>query len=370
MFFCYFTNILCIVGDQERILFVHTTTGFVPGLERIVDRENLYNDVLSMYKEGDIVCEYPLFVKYKGENALDDGGVQRDMFSAFWGDAYINLFEGAKTLVPMVQPGIDIANFSTLGRIISHGYLACGFLPVRIVLPSLISMVLGPSVMIPPSILIESFSEYVSEVERLKIKAALACSLPFSPSVAEDLVNILSRFGCRQIPTYLNLPKLIEDVARYEFCVKPAAALALIHAGIPSNHRLFWQKKSACDVHDLFYAMTVTPTKVLALLELPSANNENESRMFGYLTTMIGNMKTTELSLFLRFVTGASVCIVPKITVEFNGLDGFARRPIAHTCDSVLELPTSYINYDDFYSEFQLILNETMKTFAWRMDAI
>ena len=232
-------------------------------------------------------------------------------------------------------------------------------------------MLLGPSVTIPSSLIIDSFSDYVSDIERLKLQEVLATSLPFSPSlISEDLLSILSRFGCRQIPTHVNLPKRIEDVARYEFCVKPAAALALIHAGIPHTHAPFWKNKSASDVHSLFYAMTVTPSKVLSLLELPSASNENESRVFGYLTTMVGNMKVTELTHFLRFVTGASACIVPKITVEFNGLKGFARRPIAHTCDSVLELPTSYVNYDDFFSEFQLILTETRETFAWRMDAI
>ena len=346
------------------------TATFVPGQERIINRENLYSDVLSMYKEGDVVCEYPLFVKYKDEIAVDDGGVQRDMLSAFWADAYVRLFEGATTLIPMVEPGIDITTFSTLGRIISHGYLACGFLPVRIALPSLISMLLGPSVMIPSSIVIQSFSEYVSEVERQQLKTALASSLPFSPSMAEGLVSILSRFGCRQMPNHLILPKLIEDMARYELCVKPAAALALVHAGIPHSHQLFWQKKNASDVHDLFYGMTVTPNKVLSLMEFLGPKNENESRVFGYLTTMVGNMTVTELSQLLRFITGASACIVPKIRVEFNGLEGVARRPIAHTCDCVLELPTSYINYDDFYTEFKLVLHATSESFVWRMDAI
>ena len=87
---------------------------------------------------GAVFNEHPLFITYIGENAVDDGGVQRDMFSAFWSSAYVHLFEGSKTLIPMVQPGIDITNFSTLGKIISHGYLECGFLPVRIALPSLI----------------------------------------------------------------------------------------------------------------------------------------------------------------------------------------------------------------------------------------
>lgn len=68
------------------------------------------------------------------------------MLSAFWVDAYARLFEGSKTLVPMVHPGLDMSIFPILGRIISHGYLACGVLPVCIALPTLITMVLGPTV--------------------------------------------------------------------------------------------------------------------------------------------------------------------------------------------------------------------------------
>ena len=63
---------------------------------------------------------------------------------------------------------------------------------------------------------------------------------------------------------------------------------------------------------------------------------------------MLGNMQTAELKLFLQFVTGSSVCIAPKITVTFNSVDGLARHPIAHTCDFTIELPITYVNYDDF----------------------
>ena len=49
----------------------------------MVNRETLYHDVLSMYQEGSMALEHPLFIKYEGENAVDDGGVQRDMFLHF-----------------------------------------------------------------------------------------------------------------------------------------------------------------------------------------------------------------------------------------------------------------------------------------------
>ena len=81
---------------------------------------------------------------------------------------------------------------------------------------------------------------------------------------------------------------------------------------------------------------------------------------YAYLTTMIGNMQRQELRLFLRFVTGGSVCIAPKIKIAFNNLSGLGRRPIAHTCDFLLVLPVSYINYEDLCSDFK----------AWRMDSV
>ncbi len=63
--------------------------------------------------------------------------------------------------------------FPIIGRVLSHGFLACGFFPVSIALPSLISMVLGPTVPIPVSALMESFTDYVSDFERNTLNSDL-----------------------------------------------------------------------------------------------------------------------------------------------------------------------------------------------------
>ena len=47
------------------------------------------------------------------------------------------------------------------------------------------------------------------------------------------------------------------------------------------------------------------------------------------------------------------VLFVPQINVEFSALSGFGRRPLAHTCDIILELPSAYTNYEDFLWKFQ-----------------
>ena len=315
------------------------------GPTHLVDRAAIFKTVLSVYEQESVALEYPMYVKFDGEVGVDEGGVQRDMFTAFWEEAYTHLFEGATTVVPMVHSQMDMTTYVLLGRLISHGYLATGILPDRIALPSLLVALLGPSVKISTSTLLEAFLDYVSATERTILKRALDnCNVSFQPEELDQIIAILSRFGCRIMPTPSSLISIIEQAARYEFCLKPAAALAVLHSGIPSCHKAFWNGKSPDDIVSLHCRLIATPSKVLAMFDLSSVRNPAEERVYGYLISMVGNMQIPELKLFLRFVTGCSVCIGSKINITFNSLSGLARRPIAHTRDFNLELPTTYMN--------------------------
>ena len=95
--------------------------------------------------------------------------------------------------------------------------------------------------------------------------------------------------------------------------------------------------------------------------------NPNEDRVYGYLLQAIGNMRTEELRRFLRFTTGSSVMRESKIKVLFNILEDLARRLIAHTCSSSLELPATYLSYVQFESELTSVLTSEL---AWKKDAI
>lgn len=182
-----------------------------------------------------------------------------------------------------------------------------------------------------------------------------------------ELTAVLSRFGCRKIPKPLTWTSEVEKIAKYEFCIKPAAGIAEINSGLA--FRDYWAKKTPSEVHSLHCRLSATPSKVISILDIQTSNL-SEQRVSGYLTTMLGNLSMQDVRLFLRFATGASVCIAPKLTVTFNNLSGLGRRPIAHTCNYLLELPTSYVNYDDFAAEFKAIFSSTDSEFSWRMDAI
>ena len=80
---------------------------YVYGTEHTVDRANLYDDVLKLYQEGNIATECPIYIHFKGEIAVDVGGVQCDMLSGFWETAYKKLFESHSILTPMLHPQTD-----------------------------------------------------------------------------------------------------------------------------------------------------------------------------------------------------------------------------------------------------------------------
>ena len=338
------------------------------GPTHLVDRATIFKSVLTIYEQESV---YPMFIKFVGEIGVNEGGLQRDMFTAFYEEAYAHLFEGATTVIPMVRCQMDMATYALLGRIISHGYLVTGILPDRIALPSLLVALLGPSVKISTSTLLDAFLDYISATERTVLKKALDnCNATYKPEELDQIIAILSRFGCRMVPTPSLLISIIEQAAKYEFCLKPAAALAIIHSGIPLCHKSYWNKKSPEDIVSCHFKLIATPAKVIAMFDPLNVLSPAEERIYGYLISMIGNMQVPELKLFLRFITGCSVCIGSAITVTFNSLSGLARRPIAHTCDFTLELPVTYVNYDDFYGEFKCILDSTKEEFSWQFDAL
>lgn len=287
--------------DQLRTSFItFTDVG-----NYTIKRDSVYEDVISIYNDGKILTQYHLTITYDSEMALDDGGVTRDMFSGFWEEAYKFLFEGQSLLIPLIQGEMEI--ITTIGKVLSHGYLASGHMPVRISLPTLLQSLLGPGVDIPKPILIAAFMDYVSSIERDVVRNALGCTT-FGQKMTTDLVCMLSRFGCCQIPSPDNLSQAIIDAAKYEFLRKPSAASVLMYFGIPNDQKEFWKKMGLTGIIELYSLLSVTQQKVISSFEC-NCSNAIEEKVFFYLTAMVGNLVMDDLRSFLRFTTGSSVLL-------------------------------------------------------------
>ena len=70
---------------------------------------------------------------------------------------------------------------------------------------------------------------------------------------------------------------------------------------------------------------------------------------------------------FLRFTTAMDTMGSQKLQVTFTKSEGFASRPIAHTCTLVLELPSTYNNFVELREEFTNILDQMGR---WEFDIV
>lgn len=76
----------------------------------------------------------------------------------------------------------------------------------------------------PEGVLLDCFVDTISNHEKDIIKQAIqygADSSSFTPSLQSNLINILSRFNIREIPTPLNLRQMLINISKYEFLAKP-----------------------------------------------------------------------------------------------------------------------------------------------------
>ena len=95
------------LAEEERESFMKKQiTSY--GIPHEVTRANLYEDAIALYREEgeNIMQEYPFRIKFKGEKAVDCGGVSRDMLSGFWEVAYQTVSSSWTILIsPLPHPG-------------------------------------------------------------------------------------------------------------------------------------------------------------------------------------------------------------------------------------------------------------------------
>ena len=339
-----------------------------------VRRSHIYEDVIKLYST-DLACildEFPFRTSFEGERAVDVGGVTRDLFSAFFEEAYVKHFDGASLLVPVDIPNTYSPPFSALGAIFSHAYMVAGMLPVKIAFPTLASILLPNLKDLPNQLMLEAFLDSLSPHDacicREALKVVKQAESTFVSAVQMGLITILSRYSVCETPKPAMLLNILISVANHYFLQKPAYFISEMKSAIPDLHRPFWDKLTCEEIHSIYRAQQVSASKVLAMLDDPQTSNLNEERVYGYLQQFIGSLREDELRSFLRFTTGSAVSSSVHISVCFNSLEGLARRPTSHTCSSCLELPSSYCSYGDFKQEFLAILQ--CDDVAWQMDAI
>ncbi|KAI9538511.1 hypothetical protein NQZ68_014272 [Dissostichus eleginoides] len=171
----------------------------------------------------------------------------------------------------------------------------------------------------------------------------------------EDLLDLFSRMGSQCLPSKDKIRAAIVVMAHKALLQEPKFIIDCFHSSIHNAVLRLLTKES---IMELYENKRPTNRKVAQMIKPSNESlNPQEQAALTYLLRYVRSLDQRKLEIFLRFCTGSSVLCKDSIEVTFNRLCGLSRRPVAHTCGAVLELPCTYSSYPDFRAELDSVLS-------------
>ncbi|CAL8342143.1 unnamed protein product [Arctogadus glacialis] len=315
-----------------------------------VKRVNIVDDLLNVFMEPKIL-KADLKMEFTNEKALDDDGVSREAYSAFW-EHFLEQCEGEDERVPRLQPGYSEKKWQALGRVWLKGYLDHNIMPIRLSPAFVLACCQGIN-SVDDELLIMSFARFLSGNERASLEKALQGNI--DETVEEDLLEIFSRMGSHFLPSKDQLRAAILRLAHKALIQEPKFIIDCFHSSIHNAVATLITKDS---IMELYKSKRPTNKKVAQMIKPSNESlNAQEQTALNHLLGYVRSIDQNKLEIFLRFCTGSTVLCKDTIEVTFNRLCGLSRRPVAHTCGAVLELPCTYSSYPEFRKEFDNVLS-------------
>lgn len=314
-----------------------------------VRRVNIVKDVLEIFSKSQVLKQV-LRVEFTNENAIDDDGVSRELYTAFWED-FLAQCEGEEERVPRLRPDYSEREWQAVGRVWVKGYVDHGVMPIRLS-PAFILACIDGVDSVDEGLLMSSFFKYLSASEQSVVEKAVQGGL--DENDAEDLLDLFSRMGSYCLPPKENIRSAILTMAHKVLLQEPKFIIDCFRSIMPTGI-LNLNRQSILEAYE---SKKATNKKVSQMIK-PAKDylNQQEQLTLNHLQRYVKNLDQRKLETFLRFCTGSTVMCKDKIEVMFNGSCGLGRRPVAHTCGAVLDLPCTYSSYPEFRAEFDNVLN-------------
>ncbi|XP_007544337.1 uncharacterized protein LOC103132471 [Poecilia formosa] len=313
-------------------------------------RNKVVEDLLAVFMENNILNQ-TLKMEFVNERAIDDAGVSREVYTAFW-EQFLEQCKGETERVPRLRPDFCESEWQAIEHIWVKGFLDHGVIPVRLSKAFILACVHGIE-SVDDDVVIPSFLNYLPLVERSAVEKALQGTMDQGDE--EDLLDLFTRMGSHFLPPNENIQQAIETMAHKAILQEPKYILDCFSTSMSCVQVELADKKSLLSLYEKKKA---SGKRLLQLFE--SANvtlSQREQTTFNHLQRFVKNADEDKAEKILRFCTGSSVICVDKILICFNTETGLNRRPVARTCGATLELPCTYSSYPDFRTEFDNILS-------------
>ena len=324
-----------------------------------INRWNIKLDLIKAFSDTSIlnddidIC----VINQRGEKEEGFGsGVYRDVLSTFWYEVYESLMIGEEERVPCIRHDYQRLEWEAIARILIFGYNHYQYFPIRLSKTFFAHCLLGESV-VSADMLLDSFKRYVSESERALIDQCLNDEIDIND---KKLLDFFTDFDCKVLLKKSKLKQILEKVAHKEIIQKPQYVAECWKLVLCQLTPYFPSVESIINLYD---RLVPTNDRVIDTLRV-EFTNDVERECFKYLKRYWRGLDRAKLERFLKFTTGSELMLFPELQATFNQLEKASRRPIAHTCSCVLEIPSTYSSFPELREEFTHILEAT----SWEID--
>ncbi|XP_063404554.1 uncharacterized protein LOC134688018 [Mytilus trossulus] len=333
--------------------------GLLPAINVTIRREDIIQDVLTTYREHPDIIHHHINCTFVGEeNALDLEGVTREMFSVFFMAVIMKFFIGNQHKLPRVDARtLFNGTLQVIGKIISHAYVLCNYLPQGI---SPLLYIFAGNGIYTDELLLQTFSSFITETDSNLVNHLL--SNTNWDGLHAEIVNLISTYGGFEVPTKANVKQTILDLAKINMTVIPCVPISKIKVGMDCYH-LLWNGVTEHVIINLMNQYKPTHLKVINLISYTTSDDPTlcslEEKVKTYFERFIRSLSNQQLLHFLKFWTSSDILCIPRLYVSFNSTEGFNRRPIANTCSATLQISRFYFSADELTEEFNMYLSHS-----------
>lgn len=314
-----------------------------------IHRVKIVDDLVDVFMDTEVM-NMELKMEFKNEMAVDSNGVSREVYTAFW-EQFLEQCEGEEERVPRLRPDFSEAQWQAVGRIWAKGLKDHGVIPVRLSKAFILACIHGVD-SVDSTVLMSSCFMFLSDGERIVVEKALQGSL--EESEKEDLLDLFSRMGSHCLPSEQVTQLTIETMAHKALLQEPkyiidcfSHCLTDVQLNLPHT----------ADVLCLYESKKATNKKVAEMLETDCGTVTERAEHFQLLTEIRQECRPTQVGKLFAFLHRVLCSSHRTVKVTFNAETGFSRRPVAHTCGAILDVPHTYSSYPEFRTEFDNVLS-------------
>jgi hypothetical protein len=181
----------------------------------------------------------------------------------------------------------------------------------------------------------------------------------------EFIMDLEDRYGMHILPNASNMKRIVVQMACSELIDMPMHTMSKLKQGMMSSTygEQLWKDISIEDLNEVYQAQSPNPAKVLFLLSTDDnvECSAEESKAYGFLKRYVRSLDQKKCADFLKYCTGSTTVVVQKISVTFFKSTSIEPLPKAHTCGSVLELPSNgYPTYNSFKTMMDKLLENPL----------